>query len=350
MENNFLSALSVGAWKPKNERDDLKLKAVAENEWIWQFNLSMATIVSNHAAFVNNSVTQNGNSAAQNSSYPTQNHGSNCAHPPSIGQLCTQNPALLNPHPLQPDTTLKGSLKLIHDLNKSICTLTGFSASFPNCTNLSMAALACLLIINAHHKSKFPSKNTKIFANFDNIILVDPLFEHFNFQIHPLSLSSQNQICTDFLNTNVDKNTAAIFAHTDTKNIAQIAQIAQKNGAILCGHGTDFDATMGQSRYADLGFDIVFFGTKSSLFSGLNPICCKAELAAFLPNPSVQIDKKGIYFADYKKTAIGSLDTFFPNFLECIKAHAFLQSNGSNGIKKISENAKLIKEWGERKE
>ncbi len=107
------------------------------------------------------------------------------------------------------------------------------------------------------------------------------------------------------------------------------------------------NAVMGLARPGDMGFDVVHLNLHKTFATphggggpGSGPVGCKARLSAFLPSPVVTCNE-GKYELITPESTIGSVGSFYGNFLVCIKALAYIMTLGAQGIREVSENAVL---------
>ena len=72
------------------------------------------------------------------------------------------------------------------------------------------------------------------------------------------------------------------------------------------------------------------------------------NLNRFLPSPVIAHNSDGYYFDFDRPDSIGQLHSFYGNFGNMVRAYAYILSNGSDGLREISEmaiiNANYLKE------
>jgi glycine dehydrogenase subunit 2 len=107
------------------------------------------------------------------------------------------------------------------------------------------------------------------------------------------------------------------------------------------------NAVMGLAKPGDMGFDVIHLNLHKTFATphggggpGSGPVGCKAKLSKFLPSPVVECIG-GKYEFKIPESTIGSVRSFYGNFLVCIKALAYIMTLGADGIKEVSENAVL---------
>lgn len=134
-------------------------------------------------------------------------------------------------------------------------------------------------------------------------------------------------------------NTMGIF----DKNILQITEIVKKAGGLNYYDGANLNAIMGWTRPGDMGFDVVHLNLHKTFSTphggggpGSGPVGCKEYLSQFLPGM-----KNAAGCLAGGSQSVGSVKTFYGNFLVVVKALAYLMSLGADGIKESSLNAVL---------
>ena len=105
---------------------------------------------------------------------------------------------------------------------------------------------------------------------------------------------------------------------------------------------------MGYSRPGDMGFDVVHFNLHKTFATphggggpGAGPVGVKEKLAPFLPVPTVEFDGEKYYLRYDLPHSIGKIKSFYGNFNVLLKAYAYILTMGSEGLKKVSEDAVL---------
>jgi len=139
-------------------------------------------------------------------------------------------------------------------------------------------------------------------------------------------------------------NTLGLF---DT-HIAEIADVVHEAGGLLYYDGANLNAVMGIVRPGDMGFDVIHLNLHKTFSTphggggpGSGPVGCCEKLAPFLPAPVVVKRDIG-YSLDYgSKQSIGSVKSFFGNFLVLVKAYTYIMSLGAQGLTDVSKNAVL---------
>ena len=139
-------------------------------------------------------------------------------------------------------------------------------------------------------------------------------------------------------------NTVGIFE----KGITQIAKIVHEAGGLLYYDGANLNAIMGTIRPGDMGYDVVHLNLHKTFSTphggggpGSGPVGCKKALAKYLPGPIVVKTQEGYGLSDSSDKSIGRVKTFYGNFLVALRALAYIEVLGKEGIKQAAQLAVL---------
>jgi glycine dehydrogenase subunit 2 len=113
--------------------------------------------------------------------------------------------------------------------------------------------------------------------------------------------------------------------------------------------GANLNAVMGKIRPAEMGFDIVHLNLHKSFGTphggggpGSGPVGVVERLARFLPTSVVERRSDGTYSLQYDRPdSIGYVAPFYGNFGVILRAYAYILALGSDGIRRVAENAVL---------
>ena len=189
-------------------------------------------------------------------------------------------------HPLQPEHTVRGALRVFDLAEQYLCEITGMDA---------------------------------MTFREDGCVDLDKLKEAVGEDTAGLMLTNPN--------------TVGLF----DKNILEITRIVHDGGGLCYYDGANLNAVMGIVRPGDMGFDVIHLNLHKTFSTphggggpGSGPVGCKEFLRPFLPGFMV----KG-------PQSIGSVKMFYGNFGVVVKALAYIMTLGREGIPEASSNAVL---------
>ncbi len=255
-------------------------------------------------------------------------------------------------HPLQDVDSAQGSLAVLHLLNTYLCEITGMDAvSLQPCAG-AHGEYTGLLLIAEYLKSKGERRNKVIIP--DSAHGTNPASAALaGFETVTVRSDESKGVDLEHLKELVDEDTAALMFTNPTtlglfeKNIAKVSKIVHDAGGLMYYDGANFNAIMGITKPADMGFDVVHlnlhktFGTPHGGGGpGSGPVGCVKILEPFLPYPQVTLqDGRYEFFAPPQ--SIGKVTSFYGNFAVLVKALSYILTLGSNGLKEASECAVL---------
>ena len=204
----------------------------------------------------------------------------------------------------------------------------------------------------AHTHPYAPEESVK--GNLEAMgILCDRLMNMAGFEVVNVKSNSELGVDLDDLRAKVGEDTAALMLTNPStmglfeRNISEISKIVHDAGGLLYYDGANLNAVMGVVRPGDMGFDVVHLNLHKTFSTphggggpGSGPVGCKKDLIPFLPNPTVAM-VKGEYKFVYSDKSIGKVSTMYGNFGVMLKALAYIETLGAEGIKKSAEHAVL---------
>lgn len=279
---------------------------------------------------------------------------------PKINDELASLSGFANIHPLQPDHTTQGLLKIYYETQEILSEISGLKAYSLNPFAGAHGELAGLMIIKAYHEKHNDLKRTKIIvpdsahgtnpasatvcgfevveikSNADGTVNVDALKEVLSDEIAGLMLTNPN--------------TAGVFE----KDILEVSKLVHNAGGLLYYDGANLNALLGRAKPGDMGFDITHINLHKTFSTphggggpGSGPVGVCEKLVEFLPNPVVT--KKGdTYSLSLAKDSIGSLGMFYGNVSVYLRAYVYLRTLGKENLKDIGGlavlNANYIKD------
>lgn len=273
---------------------------------------------------------------------------------PKIDEDMAALPGFTNMHPLQPQESVQGCLKVLSLAEKYLCEITGMDAmSFQPAAGAHGEFTALLLIKAYHHSRGEGDIRTKVIIP-DSAHGTNPATATMNgMQTVNIKSSDDGSLDLDELRAAVGDDTAALMLTNPNtvgifdKNILEITNIVHDAGGLVFYDGANLNAVMGLVRPGDMGFDVIHLNIHKTFATphggggpGSGPCGCKAFLAPFLPRDQV-VEKDGKYSLSNPSQSIGRVRAFYGNFLVVVKALTYIISLGREGIPAAAEGAVL---------
>ncbi len=212
-------------------------------------------------------------------------------------------PEISRLHPFAPTKQAAGLIEMIHDLEKKLCDITGFSAVSLQPNAGSQGEYAGLLAIRAYHRSRNEGHR--------NVCLI-PSSAHgtnpasaamVNMQVVVVACDEQGNVDVKDLKAKAElhreKLAALMITYPSTHGvfeeaIKEICQVIHDNGGQVYMDGANMNALVGMCRPGQFGPDVSHLNLHKT-FSiphggggpGVGPIGVAAHLAPFLPKHSL---------------------------------------------------------------
>src|ERR1700685_2960941 len=214
--------------------------------------------------------------------------------------------------------------------------------------------LTGLLMVRAYHQSKgnprkkvlipdsAPRTNPATAATVG--YAVENLKSNASGMVDVSALASQmNEEVAALMLTN--PNTLGVFE----QQIHKIADIMHAKGGLLYMDGANMNALVGKVRPGDFGVDLMHLNLHKTFSTphggggpGSGPVAIKKILEPFLPAPVVVMKADGTLGFNYDRPqTVGRVRAFYGNFGMFVRALAYIQANGPDGLRQTTEDAVL---------
>jgi glycine dehydrogenase subunit 2 len=272
---------------------------------------------------------------------------------PKVNEKAASMEGLTQVHPLQPESTVQGSLELMYNLQESLREITGFAAVTLQPAAGAHGEFAGVLVMRAYHESRGDTKRTKILIP-DSAHGTNPASSAMSgFSVKEIPSDSRGNVDLEALRAECDDtvvglmltnpNTLGLFE----ENVLEVCAMVHACGGLIYGDGANLNALMGIARPGDLGIDVMHFNLHKTFSTphggggpGSGPVGASAALMPFLPGPIVE--KLGDSYAmKAPEKSIGRLKAFHGNYGIIIRAYTYIRMMGPDGLRKVSEDAVL---------
>lgn len=273
---------------------------------------------------------------------------------PKINEKTASLCGFADVHPLQPVSTVQGSLEVLSKAEKMLCEITGMDAMTLQPAAGAHGEFTGMLLIKKYHKMRNDNKRTKVIVP-DSSHGTNPATAVMC-GMTVVSIPSGSDGCVDIkkLREAVGDDTAGLMLTNPNtlgifdKNILEITKIVHDAGGLCYYDGANLNAIMGVIRPGDMGFDCVHLNlhkTFSTPHGGGGPgggaVGCKAFLASYLPKPHVVSDNGQFSFETDCPQSIGAVKAFYGNFLIIVRALTYLLTLGKEGVPDAAKHAVL---------
>ena len=148
-------------------------------------------------------------------------------------------------------------------------------------------------------------------------------------------------------------NTLGLFE----RNIREICQIVHDAGGLVYMDGANMNALVGVARPGDMGVDVIHLNLHKTFSTphggggpGCGPCCCSMELEPFLPVPRIvrtqgardgAPSQEAFRLDSNYPQSIGRVKAFHGNYGMMLRALAYIQTHGFDGLREATEAAVL---------
>lgn len=271
---------------------------------------------------------------------------------PKLNEWAAMLDGFLNIHPNQPDETIQGALSVMYILQKQLCAITGMDAISLQPKAGAHGELTGMMIIKAYFE-KNRIKKTKVIVP-DSAHGTNPASAKMcGYEIVEVKSTADGLVDLEELKKLLDTDVAALMLTNPNtlglfeKNITEISKLVHDVGGLLYYDGANFNAIMGISNPAIMGFDVVHLNLHKTFSTphgcggpGSGPIGVVDKLKEFLPIPIIDFDGKKYYRKYDLQNSIGKVSSFFGNFSVLLKAFTYISMMGKD-LKQASIDAVL---------
>ena len=261
-------------------------------------------------------------------------------------------------HPLQPEETVQGALRIMYELQGFLAEISGLSAVTLQPAAGAHGELSGMLVIRAYHRQR-GDDDRRIVLVPDSAHGTNPATSAMcGLQVVNVRSNERGGVDVEALRSLVSEKVAALMLTIPNtlglfdENILEVSSIVHQAGALVYCDGANMNAMLGQVKLGDLGCDAMHFNLHKTFGTphggggpGSGPVAVRENLAPFLPVPVVARKSTGdgdTFFLDYDRPlSIGRVRSFYGNFGVMVRAYAYIRSLGPDGLRHVSENAVL---------
>ena len=272
---------------------------------------------------------------------------------PKVNELLASLEGFANLHPMQSDEDSQGALELMYNLQEKLKYITGMDAMTLQPAAGAHGELTGMMVIKKYFEVKGELNRTKVIIP-DSAHGTNPASAKMcGFDIVEVKSNERGQVDIEALKSLLDGNVAAIMMTNPNtlgifeEQVLEISDLMHKNGSLLYYDGANFNAIMGWTNPALMGFDVVHLNLHKTFATphggggpGAGPVGVVAKLKDYLPTPTIEFDGEK-YYRNYNiPHSIGKVRSFFGNFGVLVRAYAYILMMGSN-LKLASADAVL---------
>lgn len=271
---------------------------------------------------------------------------------PKVNELLASLEGFANLHPMQSDEDSQGALELMYNLQEKLKYITGMDAMTLQPAAGAHGELTGMMIVKKYFEVKGEHRTKVIIP--DSAHGTNPASAKMcGFDIVEVKSNERGQVDVEALKALLDENVAAIMMTNPNtlgifeENVLEISKLMHENGSLLYYDGANFNAIMGWTNPALMGFDVVHLNLHKTFATphggggpGAGPVGVVEKLKDFLPTPVI-VKEGDKYRREYNvKHSIGKVRGFYGNFGVLVRAYAYILMMGKD-LKLASADAVL---------
>ena len=279
-------------------------------------------------------------------------------HNPRINEKVARLAGLGDLHPLQPTSTVQGALELIDSLAHWLKTITGMPAVAMSPAAGAHGELCGVMAIRAAHEAHGEGHRTRILVP-ESAHGTNPATAALcGYKVEAVPARKDGRMDLDAFAEKLgpdvagvmltNPNTCGLF-ETDVKKIADM--VHEIGGYFYCD-GANLNAILGRVRPGDLGVDAMHINLHKTFSTphggggpGSGPVVLSEALAPFAPVPFVTHDGNSYSLVEQTtgtaSQSFGRMKGYHGQMGMFIRALAYMQSHGADGLRQIAEDAVL---------
>lgn len=291
-----------------------------------------------------------------------------------LNEKVARIPGFAGLHPLVEAGDAQGALEVIYELQQDLAEITGLPGISLQPAAGAHGEMTGVMIIRAFIDARdgaAASAKRRTMLIPDSAHGTNPASAHLSgFSVKTIrstkegltDLDHLREVCSGgdvagLMLTN--PNTLGLFE----RNIQEICRIVHDAGGLVYMDGANMNALVGVARPGDMGVDVIHLNLHKTFSTphggggpGCGPCCCTKELEPFLPVPRIVKSEIGIpagpssaatetpafYELDFNyPQSIGRVKAFFGNYGMMLRALAYIQTHGNDGLREATEAAVL---------
>ena len=280
-------------------------------------------------------------------------------HNPRLNEKVVRLAGLGDLHPMQPESTVQGGLRLIHDLAGWLMELTNMPAVAMSPSAGAQGELCGLMAIRARLDHDGQQHRTRMLVPESAHGTNPASAAACGFTVDPIPANKRGRVDLEAFKQKLgddvagmmltNPNTCGLFEN----DIIELARIIHEAGGYFYCDGANFNAIVGRVRPGDLGVDCMHINLHKTFSTphggggpGSGPTVLSAALSAFAPLPYVVRDGDTYRLVEHAdddaaERPFGRMKGFHGQMGMFVRAIAYMLSHGRDGLRQVSGDAVL---------
>src|SRR5918912_4437118 len=225
---------------------------------------------------------------------------------PRVNEDVARLAGIAHVHPLQPDATAQGALRIMFELQHLLAAITGFSAATLQPAAGAQGELAGMLMMRAYHLDRGERHRCKVLVP-DSAHGTNPATAAMcGFTSVPIGTDAHGNVDLASLEAQLDETVVGLMLTNPStlglfeQHLRELCDAVHRVGGLVYGDGANLNAILGVVKPAQVGFDCLHINVHKTFSTphgsggpGAGPVVVNARLAPFLPTPVVVKDPSG---------------------------------------------------------
>lgn len=274
---------------------------------------------------------------------------------PKVNDQLVRTPRVADTHPLQDPSTVQGTLEIMWRLEQMLAEISGMDRVSLQPASGSSAIWTNVAMIRAWHEARGDGERrdqviTTIFSHPSNAAAAKVA----GYTIVTLYPDADGYPDLDALRAAVSDRTAALLITNpeDTgifnPRIEEFVRVVHEAGGLCSYDQANANGILGITRAREAGFDLCHFNLHKTFSTphgcggpGAGAVGVSADLAPFLPRPTVERGEHGLYLDDDRPLSIGKVRPWHGVTPNIVRAYAWIMNLGADGLRQVAETAVL---------
>jgi glycine dehydrogenase subunit 2 len=279
---------------------------------------------------------------------------------PKVNEVAARLPGFAGVHPLQPEATAQGTLRLMYEMQDYLKAISGFAGITVQPAAGAQGELVGVLIMRKYQMDRGETQRDTILVP-DSAHGTNPASTSMSgLRVVQLPSDERGNVDLDALRAQVcDRIVGLMITNPNTlglfeEQIEAIIEIVHGCGGLVYGDGANMNALVGVMRPGDIGIDVMHFNLHKTFSTphggggpGSGPVGVAEHLVPYLPAPVVAMtpsegeDDAPHYSFTTPSRTIGRVKSFWGHVGMLVRAYTYIRMLGAEGLRGVAEHAVL---------
>ncbi|HEY2774445.1 MAG TPA: aminomethyl-transferring glycine dehydrogenase subunit GcvPB [Candidatus Binatia bacterium] len=272
---------------------------------------------------------------------------------PVANERAAALPGFANLHPYAPDGNAQGALRLLADLERMLCEISGLDAVSLQPAAGAQGELTGMKMIRAWHLSQGRARSKVLIP--ESAHGTNPASATLcGYDSVSVPCDGRGLLSAAAVRERMDEEVAALMVTNPNtlglfeEDILEIAAVVHERGGLVYMDGANMNALMGVAKPGAMGADVLQFNLHKTFSTphggggpGAGPVAVRGFLERFLPRPRI-VEKNGLLAWEHDRPdSIGKVRSFYGNFGILVRAWSYMAACGGDGLTETTRMAVL---------